>query len=60
MKKIIMFFLVNIVVAYGAIESNVFGKVNFGNDLDFLVGLLAFSILGLFSLELYKNRKIQI
>lgn len=60
MKKVLLFFLINIIAAYGAVESRLFEKLSFGKNVEFLFGLLAFSILGLFSLELYKNRKNKI
>lgn len=57
MKKIILLFLLNIFAVYGAMETNILTSLKFGENLEFLVGVLAISIFGLFSLELYKNRK---
>lgn len=57
MKKIILLFLLNIFAVYGAMETKVLDSLRFGENLDFLVGMLAISVFGLFSLELYKNRK---
>ncbi len=57
MKKIILLFLLNIFAVYGAMETKVLDSLRFGENLDFLVGILAISVFGLFSLELYKNRK---
>lgn len=60
MKKLILFFLLNIIATYGAVQSEIFTKLNFGENLEFLVGVLAFGVFGLFSLEMYKNRKNKI
>ncbi len=57
MKKIILLFLLNIFAVYGAMETNVLNSLRFGENLEYLVGILAISVFGLFSLELYKNRK---
>lgn len=57
MKKIILLFLLNIFAVYGAIETNILNSLKFGENVEFLVGVLAISVFGLFSLELYKNRK---
>jgi len=57
MKKIILLFLLNIFAVYGAMETRVLDSLRFGDNLEYLVGVLAISVFGLFSLELYKNRK---
>lgn len=57
MKKIILLFLINIFAVYGAMETEILSSLNFGENMEFLVGVLAISVFGLFSLELYKNRK---
>lgn len=64
MKKLILsiFFLLNIMAVCGAAENNLFIQLNNQNglSLELLTGILAFSVFGLFSLELYKNRKNKI
>lgn len=58
MKKLIFFFLINIFAVYGAIKVDFLDMGPSSNNTELLVGILAISVFGLFSLELYKNRKI--
>lgn len=64
MKKIILsiFFLLNIIAVCGAAENSLFIVSNNQNNLslELLTGILAFGVFGLFSIELYKNRKNKI
>lgn len=61
MKKIFAFalFLLNIIVILGATENNPIATLSGKNNLnlELLTGVLAFSVFGLFSIEMYKNRK---
>ena len=61
MKKLFLyiFFLLNMIAVYGAVENDVLSALNNQNNLslEVLTGILAASVFGLFSLELYKNRK---
>mgnify|MGYP003438302066 FL=1 len=64
MKKLVLavFFFFNMIVVYGAVENNFLISLNTQDSLslELLTGLLAFSVFGLFSIELYKNRKNKI
>lgn len=60
MKKLIFFFLINIFAVYGAIKVDFLTVGPSSSSIELLVGILATSVFGLFSLELYKNRKIKI
>lgn len=61
MKKLFAFvlFLINMIAIFGANENSLLATLSRENKLnmEILTGLLAFSVLGLFSIEMYKNRK---
>lgn len=60
MKKVILFFLINIIAAYGAMETSLFRTFPVIENIEFLIGVISISVFGLFSIEMYKNRKNKI
>jgi len=60
MKKLVLFFLINIIAAYGAMETSFFRVIPLTENFEFLIGVISVSVFGLFSLEMYKNRKNKI
>jgi len=60
MRKIIAYviFILNLVVVYGGIETKLFTEIteSSNDSIGILMGILAISVFGLFSIEMYRRK----